>query len=601
MPAAGDHQGAEGPDHFAKSDIATDLTPAAVVANALTSRPVGVWWLYAAMFVTVVRFFQPAPIGYDPGLQIQAAQNLLAGRGLAVYQSGEANLAAPGFLVTLTHFPAGYSLAVAALIACGLGLSLIVKLLGAAGTVFGWWGWSRLTSPFFAGAGRSAGWKWVAITVAALTPLLFTPPWGGTDIFLWAAVPWVLYLVVAASHDSRGHHVRLDVAAGFLCGLAFLMRYAAVFLVAYTGCVIVWQCGRRISAMARRLAAFGAGVLPFVAFQGAVNYFVSTRVATPGGVSLDTTAGAAVQRLTEGIQLLHFANYAWAFWLPGKVQALLLPAMAGARPWQLAMTLVSLVALVAGLRSLGIRWTDARYDARVVACGIFLAVPFTLLVAMTFGSYAYVSDLRYYMPTVPLGVGFIFAVATADHERRHRLSDRVVPGVAGLYVTGYAAMVVVYVVFMFVPGRIGTTERERLLGSQLQRWPSLTLADELSTARRFAITLANEEPDTLLVTARGAWFYWDPAVDRSRLRELSCDALRASSVSGPSRLVIVSFDKGAPEDLWYYDGNAESGRFFRADCFERLPHREIRQRFPEEGIKVLEARVDAGQQVILRP
>jgi len=184
---------------------------------------------------------------------------------------------------------------------------------------------------------------------------------------------------------------------------------------------------------------------------------------------------------------------------------------------------------------------------------------------------------------------------------RHRLSDRVVPGVAGLYVTGYAAMVVVYVVFMFVPGRIGTTERERLLGSQLQRWPSLTLADELSTARRFAITLANEEPDTLLVTARGAWFYWDPAVDRSRLRELSCDALRASSVSGPSRLVIVSFDKGAPEDLWYYDGNAESGRFFRADCFERLPHREIRQRFPEEGIKVLEARVDAGQQVILRP
>ena len=124
-----------------------------------------------------------------------------------------------------------------------------------------------------------------------------------------------------------------------------------------------------------------------------------------------------------------------------------------------------------------------------------------------------------------------------------------IPGVAGLYVTGYVAMIVVYVAFMFVPGRIGTTERERLLGSQLQRWPSLTLADELSPARRFAITLVNEEPDTCSVTARGAWFYWDPAVDRSRLRELSCQALRASSLSGPARLVIVSFDKGAAEDL----------------------------------------------------
>ena len=180
------------------------------------------------------------------------------------------------------------------------------------------------------------------------------------------------------------------------------MRYAAVFLVAYTGCVIMWQCGRRMPALIRRFGAFAVGVLPFIASQSAVNYSVSTRGSTSGGVSLDTTAGAALQRLTEGIQLLHFANYEWAFWLPGKVQALLFPAMAGARPWQLGVTVASLVALAAGLRSLGIHWTDARYDARVVACGIFLAVPFTLLVAMTFGSYTYVSDFRYYVPTVPL-------------------------------------------------------------------------------------------------------------------------------------------------------------------------------------------------------
>ena len=149
-------------------------------------------WLCSAALVTVLRFLHAASPGYDLGIQIAAAYNLLAGNGLSTYQHIGPNLAQPASLITLTHFPSGYSLAAAALIALNLSVAMVVKVLGGAGTMLGWWGWGRLAGPFFnEGLKRGSGWKWAGFAIATSTPLLFTPWWGGTDIFLWAAVPWV--------------------------------------------------------------------------------------------------------------------------------------------------------------------------------------------------------------------------------------------------------------------------------------------------------------------------------------------------------------------------------------------------------------------------
>ena len=52
-------------------------------------------WLCSAALVMVVRFLHAAALGYDLALQIQAAQNLLAGRGLSLYRHAGPDLAEP--------------------------------------------------------------------------------------------------------------------------------------------------------------------------------------------------------------------------------------------------------------------------------------------------------------------------------------------------------------------------------------------------------------------------------------------------------------------------------------------------------------------------
>src|SRR3954467_1483920 len=98
-------------------------------------------WLLAAVLVAAARFICATRVGYDLSIQIQAAQNLLAGRGLSIYSlDGGSNLAAPNRIVTLTYFPAGYSLITAALLAVRIGPAVSIKLLATAATLLGWWG-----------------------------------------------------------------------------------------------------------------------------------------------------------------------------------------------------------------------------------------------------------------------------------------------------------------------------------------------------------------------------------------------------------------------------------------------------------------------------
>jgi hypothetical protein len=113
--------------------------------------------------------------------------------------------------------------------------------------------------------------------------------------------------------------------------------------------------------------------------------------------------------------------------------------------------------------------------------------------------------------------------------------------------------------------------------------------------------LLNGQPDTLLLTSKADWFYWDPTVDRSRLYELDCQAVPATYLSGPAHIVVLTSDHGGPQELWYPTGciNNKCERL-RADCFERLPDLKLLQRFPEEGVKVLETRVPAGIRVNLK-
>jgi hypothetical protein len=564
-------------------------------------------WLCSAAVVTVLRFLNAEAPGYDLALQIEAAHNLLAGNGLSLYRQAGSDLAGPATLITLTHFPSGYSLCAAALMAIGVSVGMVVKVLGAAGTMLGWWGWGKLAYPFFSeGLKRSPVWKWAAFAIAVSSPLLFTIWWGGTDIFLWAAVPWVLNWVVRAADENAIRGRWFDGLAGALCGLCVLMRYASLFLAVYVAFLMLWQSRMRFQVLTRRWGFFGLALLPALAVQVSIILFRSNAPEIGvGGLSLNHGLGFAVRRVWDGVPLLSTANYPWVFWLSWRgLNGLFSSEVAGPLPWQLGITLATLVLLVLLVKTYGVGLLAASRDPRIVPLGLFVALPLVLWGCMTLGYNDYLADQRYYWPLVPLSVFVFYSLASlTDVPKRKRLT-RVLQRFGVFYLTGYIAMSLAYMVFFFLPGERGTNQRQKLMANELRHWPSMSVTYEFSPARRFVMRLLNGQPDTLLLTSKAGWFYWDPTVDRSRLYELNCQRLQATYLSGPARIIILTFDDGRPLELWYpvgcMNGMNDKCESLRADCFERLPDLKLLQRFPEERVKVLETRVPAGMRVNLK-
>jgi hypothetical protein len=212
---------------------------------------------------------------------------------------------------------------------------------------------------------------------------------------------------------------------------------------------------------------------------------------------------------------------------------------------------------------------------------------------MMFGAYDFVADRRYYWPIMPLSVFVVYSFASLPGVTKRSGLSSILHIFSVVYFTGYIVMSLACIVLFFVPGERGSDQRAKLIGtsSAVRLWPSMQVTYEFSLARRFVMELLKEQPDTLLLTSRDYWFFADPTVDKSRFSSLTCPLLKAKYLDGPARIVILTNDAGESQALWYFRQ--------RADCFEQLPTRHLLQRFPEEGLKVLETRVPAGMRVIL--
>jgi hypothetical protein len=547
-----------------------------------------------------VRFLHAADPGYDLAIQIQAAQNLLNGNGLSIYSlAGEDDLARPNKLVTLTHFPSGYSFYAAALIAMGLSVAGVLKVGGAAATVLGWWGWARLAYPFFnEGLERGRVWRWVGCAVALCSPLLFTPRWQGTDIFLWAAFPWVLGWLVRGSDESVLGGRWFDLLAGAVCGLCVLMRYSSISLVAYAGFLILAQSKACLNVLARRAGAFAAGLLPLLALQLYLNYFVPPVEANPAGLTVGRGFWGGFEHLWHQLWWLTSANFALVWWMPRSVVQLFTP-LGGEATWLPAVPLALLVLLpVLFARSLGHSGlTAASRDVRTAAVGFFWGLPLSLLAFAIVGN-VYIGVRRYYTPLLPLAVFVAYAFAAADRKHDGKMQGLLRMTSLG-YLTGYLCMSAVGLVLLVLPGERGSGRRAKFAStSELCPWPSAKMIYEFSASRRYVLDLLKDEPGTVLVTNLEHVFYADPSVDRSRLHGLL--GLRASHVSGPARILIMAKEPSeTPTDALYYWFD-EKGVPRRAHYFDDLPNLRLLRRFPAENIKVLEARLTSGTRIALK-
>src|SRR5262245_19744651 len=100
--------------------------------------------IVSALVLIAARFVAPFEVGKDQSSQLEAAQNLVQGRGLTTTN----DVAPASFDITvdpqpryLTWWPPGFSLILAAFLDLGFSLLLSLKLIYTATTLVGWIGW----------------------------------------------------------------------------------------------------------------------------------------------------------------------------------------------------------------------------------------------------------------------------------------------------------------------------------------------------------------------------------------------------------------------------------------------------------------------------
>jgi len=579
---------------------------------SLTEKRFILVWLCAAIIVVIARGLAVADLGYDPTIQLQAAQNLLAGHGLSVYKlGGEEDLAQSSQLITLTHFPAGYSLFAAALMALGLGPAGVVKIGGAVATMLGWWGWALLAYAFFReGLERGALWRWLAVIVGISSPLLLTPAWKGTDIFLWAAIPWAIYwTAMGATRTDRSFW--FDCAAGIACGLGFLFRYAGAFLLVYAGCLILAQTRFAWRTLFRRASAFAIGCVPLVAIQIYINKVLAT--ASQAAVAPNSVHGLSpyLKAFATSFWMLPAANFSFLWWMPNRLLSLLTqPAAtllgkaqaAPHSPWWIAGPLAGAVFLLPLLMLWAGGWFNAR-DVRAAAIGLFWALPLFLwactIAGVTnplMGDYSFVADVRYYAPLIPLSVLVAYALAAKSNSPAAGLR-RITRFAGGAYVWAYAALVMISLLLLLVPLSVGSGKRQKLMGtSNLYRWPGHGIEYDVSPTRQRTVALLEANPNAILITDHPHWFYAEPRFDRSRIHRLG--DLKSTYVTGPAEIVVVAWDAGGADSDLYW--RLVDGAPRRSDELAGLSNFHLVERFPTEQMKILETEVPASTRIGLK-
>jgi len=391
----------------------------------------------------------------------------------------------------------------------------------------------------------------------------------------------------------------VDWLAGLLCGLAFVMRYAAIFLAIYAVLVIVLQSGSNLKKVLSRIGAFALGLLPFVVPQTYFSLFSSAPEPIPDIVTLQGGARAALERLAQGWPFLASANVAVAWWMPDRFLNLLTQPATQA-PWLICLTLIvwaSLPILLA--RKIECRdLKTASRDVRTVAAGFLVALPLFLLAWTGFADYLYVFEPRYYLPLIPLLILIAYQLATPAARQESRFGKWL--GKASLlYLVAFLFAATISALRLVIPGSAGVNSRIRLMAVPPQRfhWPSSKSGYDFSPSRAYVVNQLRENPGTVLVTNHEEWFYAEADLDQARIRRLK--DLRATYVSGPARILIVIQDH-SPGDITSVAWVGHYDKRWTADYFQNLTDVRLLRTFPDEEIRVVEARVAEGERVRLK-
>lgn len=393
----------------------------------------------SALLVTSARTLAPFEVGKDQATQLEAAERLAAGKGLtttsdvppSTFDIIEA-LPPPKHL---TSWPPGFSLIIAALLSLGLSLAASLKILYVTVTLLGWIGWATLVSHFL-----SRPWCYrkrnyhLHIVIAALLPVFTTLPWGGTDIFLWAGIPFIFfYLFRKGTKESSYVFVAL---AGLLLGSLFAIRYASIFMILAVPFILAQVNVPDFKAALKKFLVFFATalllILPTAIFVKTHSQSASALPVPAYATSIKTTSSLSVVNAHEilfglpmtanlifGVpmsdQLIFKLGYTPVIYVLGVVCLLIL----------LALPLI----LIKSSRRDGKRFQD---DMALSLSFLPLAlVAFLISVVLLTDTGFMLNVRRYYMPVALCGILIFYQIVT------ERETARVIKTAAGAIVLGY--------------------------------------------------------------------------------------------------------------------------------------------------------------------
>ncbi|MEM6446233.1 MAG: hypothetical protein AAF704_06645, partial [Cyanobacteria bacterium P01_D01_bin.123] len=186
--------------------------------------------LISTLFVVFFRSINNLDIYWDLSIQLESAYRLVQGHGLTNAFSSGFDLNQPPISAYLTHFPPGLSILVAALLAGNIPLAIILKVVYGLISIFGWICWAIIASRCLLGKlNFTKRFLPLHLVIASILPILHTPYWGGTDIFLWAGVPVFTLLILRSCSTSQW--LITTILSGLVLGILLLFRYASGFLL----------------------------------------------------------------------------------------------------------------------------------------------------------------------------------------------------------------------------------------------------------------------------------------------------------------------------------------------------------------------------------
>lgn len=215
-------------------------------------------FLLSALVITAARILAPFEVGKDQSVQLEAAQRLVHGLGLTTTNQANSPFfdisesPTPGYL---SQWPPGFSIIVGGFLLTGLPLVVSLKIVYGVATLLGWLGWANIAS-YLTSEPIRLGTRDLNIHffAAAILPILTTPLWNGTDIFLWAGVPYVVLLLNKNFLNQRSYAIPLF--AGLLFAFLCAMRYASVFLTLASVLILVQVSYPRIKPFLGRILVF---------------------------------------------------------------------------------------------------------------------------------------------------------------------------------------------------------------------------------------------------------------------------------------------------------------------------------------------------------